>query len=82
MYLFINKNVILIITKHALYKESFPDELNYLFCFNVYVRTAMALWYILSVLLERPGTVEWQHLLTVVSCDYDSMDKTTTASVV
>lgn len=29
------KNVILIITKHVLYKECFPDELNYLFYFNV-----------------------------------------------
>lgn len=37
MYLFIKKNVILIITKHVLYKECFPDKLNYLFCFNVYV---------------------------------------------
>lgn len=42
MYLFI-KNVILIITEHVLYKECFPDELIYLFCFNVYVQTAMAL---------------------------------------
>lgn len=71
VFVYKKKNVILIITKHVLYKECFPDELNYLFCFNVYVRTATALWYILSVLLERPGTVEW-----VVSCDYNSMDKT------
>lgn len=59
-YVFVyKKNVILIITKHVLYKECFPDELNYLFCFNVYVRTAMALWYILSVLLERTPRDSW-----------------------
>lgn len=33
-YVFVyKKNVILIITKHVLYKECFPDELNYLFLF-------------------------------------------------
>lgn len=42
-YVFVYKKIILIITKHDLYKECFPDELNYLYCFNVYVQTAMAL---------------------------------------
>lgn len=37
-YVFVyKKNVILIITDHVLYKECFPDKLNCLFCFKVYV---------------------------------------------
>lgn len=43
-YVFVYKKIILIITKHVLYKECFPDELNYLFCFNVFVQSALAPW--------------------------------------
>lgn len=50
------------------------------FCFNAHVRPATALWYILSDLLERPGTVEWRHLLFLVIMI--QWTEQTTASVV
>lgn len=74
-YVFVNKNVILIITKHVLYKECFPDELNYLFCCNVYELLRPSNLFYPFVREKAQGTFWITTNVKSCFCDSDLMDR-------